>query len=120
QALITGLLFARFARPTAAIKFSRNMLVAPYRGGQALMFRIVNLRSNELVDMNARVNCSWMEDTPDGPVRHYKLLSLERSDVMFFPLAWTLVHPLNEASPLQGLTEEILRERDYQFLVIVS
>ena len=59
QALITGLLFARFARPNAAIRFSRQMVVAPFRGGGGLMFRITNKRENQIIDLTARVNASW-------------------------------------------------------------
>ena len=120
QALITGLLFARFARPTAAIRFSSQMVVAPYRGGRGLMFRIVNKRENQIIDLSARVNCSWLEPTPAGPVRRFKLLELERSTVMLFPLAWTIVHPINEQSPLRGLTDADLRAQDFEFIVLMT
>jgi inward rectifier potassium channel len=96
QALITGLLFARFARPTAAILFSKNMVVGPFQGGRGLMFRITNLRDNQLIDLKARVTASWIERTATGEGRRFRQLTLERSEVIFFPLAWTLVHPITE------------------------
>jgi inward rectifier potassium channel len=120
QALITGLLFARFARPTAAILFSKKMVIAPFQGGRGLMFRITNLRDNQLIDLKARVTASWIERTVKGDGRRFRQLTLERSDVIFFPLAWTLVHPINEESPLYGLSDEDLRTSDFEFLCIIS
>lgn len=116
QALITGLLFARFSRPTAAILYSKQMLIAPFQGGRAAMFRITNLRDSQLLDVHARVNCSWM----DNGVRRFQLLDLERTEVMFFPLAWTIVHPIMPTSPMYGLEEADVLSRDFEFLVIVS
>jgi inward rectifier potassium channel len=120
QALITGLLFARFARPNAAIRFSRQMVVAPFRGDRGLMFRIVNKRENQIIDLTARVNASWMEPGPNGPTRRFQLLELERSTVMFFPLAWTIVHPIDDKSPLRGKTDADLRARSYEFIVLIT
>jgi inward rectifier potassium channel len=120
QALITGLLFARFSRPTAAIRFSSSMLVAPYRGGRGLMLRMANMRDNQIIDLKARVNCSWIEQGVAGIGRKFRLLELERSEVVFFPLAWTLVHPITEESPLWGLSDEDLRKAEFEFLVLVT
>src|SRR5258705_2217973 len=95
QALATGLLFARFARPTAAIVFSHRAIVAPYAGIQALEFRIANRRRrNEIIDLGAQVLYTAFERTGDGHLeRRYHLLPLERNKVTFFPLSWTIVHP---------------------------
>jgi inward rectifier potassium channel len=120
QALITGFLFARFARPRAAIRFSSSMLIAPYRGGRGLMFRIANVRENQLTDIEARVNSSWITQGTGGIGRRFQQLELERSTVMLFPLAWTIVHPINESSPLWGLSEAELRARNFEFLILVS
>lgn len=120
QALITGLLFARFARPSAHIRFSSSMVVSPFRGGTGLMFRIVNTRDNQIIDLTARVNCSWMEHGPNGPMRRFQLLELERATVMLFPLAWTLVHPIDDKSPLRDLTDADLRARSYEFIVLIT
>lgn len=116
QALITGLLFARFSRPTAAILFSENIIVAPHQNGRALMFRITNLRDSQLLDVTARVNCSWM----DGASRRFILLELERSNVMFFPLAWTIVHAITPDSPIYGVTEAQMLGRNFEFLVTIA
>jgi inward rectifier potassium channel len=120
QALITGLLFARFSRPTAAIKFSSQMVVAPYKGGRGLMMRMANMRDNQIIDLTARINSSWLEQGVAGLGRKFQLLELERSEVMLFPLAWTLVHPITEESPLWGLTDEDLKKAEFEFLVLVT
>jgi inward rectifier potassium channel len=120
QALITGLLFARFSRPTAAIRFSSSMVVAPFQGGRGLMLRLANMRYSQIVDLKARVNCSWLEEGASGIGRKFQLLGLERSEVMLFPLAWTLVHPITEESPLWGLADDDLRRAEFEFLVLVS
>lgn len=119
-ALITGLLFARFSRPTAAIRFSSHMVVAPYKGGRGLMMRMANMRDNQIIDLRARINCSWLEAGVAGMGRRFQLLPLERSEVMLFPLSWTLVHPITEESPLWGLSNDDLQKAEFEFLVLVS
>jgi inward rectifier potassium channel len=121
QALATGLLFARFARPTASIAFSRRAVVAPYGEGTALEFRIANRRQSQIIQLEAQVMFSWMaDDGHGGRARRYKLLPLERNSVTFFPLTWTIVHPIDEASPLAHVTHEWLEEVEAEILVLLS
>lgn len=121
QALATGLLFARFTRPTAALLFSDRAVVGPYNDGQGLMFRIVNRRRNEIIQLEAQVLFSAMEpDTRGGTVRRYLPLALERNKVTFFPLSWTIVHPIDAASPLNGRTPEDLERTQAEILVLLS
>jgi inward rectifier potassium channel len=115
-ALVTGLLFARFSRPTAAVVFSTRAVVAPYRGKKGFMFRLTNARTNQLIELEAKVLFSRME----GSSRHYDQLELERKRVVFFPLSWTIVHPIDEKSPMWGMTDEDLAARDAEFLVLLS
>jgi inward rectifier potassium channel len=115
-ALVTGLLFARFSRPTAAIVFSKKAVVTNYRGGKGFMFRLTNARANQLIELEAKVLFSRME----GASRHYDQLELERKRVVFFPLSWTIVHPIDEKSPMWGMTDEDLAVRDAEFLVLLS
>ena len=119
-ALATGLLFARFSRPTARILFSRRAVVAPYRGGTAFEFRIANARSSQLIEVEAKVLFARFEQARGRAVRRFYQLDLERESVVFFPLAWTIVHPISEASPLHGLTSDDLRASDAEFLVLLS
>ena len=121
QALATGLLFARFSRPTASILFSQRAIIAPYSSGQSLQFRIANRRKNEIIQLEAQVLFSAMEsDGRGGLVRRYNLLPLERNKVTFFPLAWTIVHPIDEKSPLAGKTSDDLVQTEAEVLVLLS
>lgn len=122
QALATGLLFARFARPTAAIVFSQRAIVAPYAGIQALEFRIANRRRrNEIIELGAQVLYTAFERTGDGHlVRRYHVLPLERNKVTFFPLSWTIVHPIDENSPLAGKTPADLEREQAEILVLLT
>jgi len=121
QALATGLLFARFTRPTAAVLFSRHAVIAPYNDASALMFRMVNRRRNEIIQLEAQVLFSAMvADGRGGATRKYTLLPLERNKVTFFPLSWTVVHPIDGASPLAGQTRESIAAAQGEILVLLS
>ncbi|MEZ4686115.1 MAG: ion channel [Bacteroidia bacterium] len=116
-AFATGLLYGRFSRPRASILFSDKMLVAPYReGNDALMFRIVNARSSQLVNLRVKVIVNWYENGK----RRYELLGLERDFVTLFPLNWTIVHPLTEESPIWKIMNEKLRQVDPEFMIIIN
>lgn len=119
-ALITGLVFARFSRPVPRIAFSNRALIAPYRDGRALMFRIANERSSQLVDVEARIVLALFDQVDGHATRRFNVLSLERNRVALFPLSWTIVHPIDEGSPLYGLTEQNLAERGAEFLVLLT
>ncbi len=119
-ALITGMLFARFSRPTARILFSDVAVIAPYRGITAFEFRIVNQRNNEIVELGAKVLFSRMERSDGRRVRKFYDLNLERRKVVFFPLSWTIVHPIDENSPLRGVTDQVLREGEAEFLILLT
>jgi len=119
-AIVTGLLFARFARPTAKVAFSRHAVIAPYREITALEFRVANVRSNELIEVSAKVMFSRFEDVDGVRTRRYYPLTLERDNVVFLPLTWTVVHPIDETSPLRGETAESLRSSQAEFLVLLK
>lgn len=119
-ALGTGLIFARFSRPLAGIVFSRHAIIAPYQGIKAFEFRVANRRRNQIVDLEARVIFARLDKT-DGLIRRvFDELELERRQVSFFPLSWTVVHPIDEASPLFGLSRRDLLESDAEFLVLLT
>ncbi|HEX6626515.1 MAG TPA: ion channel [Gemmatimonadaceae bacterium] len=119
-ALATGVMFARFSRPSARIIYSRTAVVAPYRGRTALEFRIANARSSQLIDVQVQVILTKIEATPNGsPVRRFHELPLERQRVVFFPLSWTVVHPIDADSPMWGLTQTDLVNADAELLVLL-
>ena len=116
-ALATGLLYARFSRPQARMLFSRNALISPYRDGTALMFRVANGRKNEMIETEIQVSLS--KALPDGTRRFFEL-PLERSSINFFPLSWTIVHPIDADSPLYGMKAEDFRQAGEFFIQMKS
>jgi inward rectifier potassium channel len=119
-ALVTGILFSRFSRPTPHVTFSDRAVVAPFRGGRALMFRVANERSNQLTDVQARVMLSRLEGPPANRARKFYQLSLDRPQVVFFPLHWVVVHPIDDESPLRGVTPEEFEATDSEILILLS
>lgn len=119
-AFVAGIVFARFSRPMARIAFSRNALVGPYRGITALMFRLVNQKSSELVQLEATLLLTRRKGDARAGEREFISLKLERDGVVFFPLTWTLVHPIDATSPLYGLDDHALRDSDAEFLLLLN
>ncbi len=119
-ALITGMLFSRFSRPTAKILFSDKAVVAPYRGITAFEFRITNGRCNEIIELHATVMYSQFEEVGGRRLRRFYPLQLERERVAFFTLSWTLVHPIDESSPLFGKTDQDLLAANAEILVLLT
>ena len=119
-ALATGLIFARFSRPILHVRFSDHGVVAPYRNETALMFRLGNERRSELVSLTATVTYARFQDCDGVRTRLFDQLPLERSSVLFFPLTWTIVHPIDEHSPLHGVTQQDLLSSQAEFLILLT
>ncbi len=118
-AIASGLVFARFSRPQAHIRFSDNALIAPYHDGTAFQFRLANERRNELIELQAQVVLTMFEGGKGSP-RTFHALPLERTKVTFFPLSWTVVHPIDSSSPLYGMTQEEFERVQPEFLVLLT
>jgi len=120
-ALITGLFFARFSKPRSHIAFSQKALLTAYKDGlNCFQFRIVNTRSHKIINLEASVIFTWLEEKDDELSRHYANLKLERAKVFLFPLNWTIVHPITKKSPLfeKSLTE--LTDMHGEFMVMLK
>jgi inward rectifier potassium channel len=119
-AIATGLLYGRFSRPSARIIYSKNAIIAPYQDGTSLQFRVTNARTNVLMNMDAHVLLMTV-DSSDGQLRRNFIdLPLERPNVYFFPLTWTIVHPIDSASPLFGKTREDLAKLSAELLILIQ
>jgi inward rectifier potassium channel len=118
-ALSTGVIFARFSRPSPKVIYSRNAIVAPYRGQTALEFRIANARRSQLIDVQVQAILTKVERVDGTTLRRFHELNLERNRVVFFPLSWTVVHPIDSTSPLWGLTQDDLVAGDAELLVLL-
>ena len=119
-AVATGIFYGRFSGPVAKIIYSRHIVIAPYLGGTAAMFRVANQRDNDLSELTCQVLLSWAE--PDGKgdeTRKYYGLPLERNAINFLPLSWTIVHPITQDSPLYGYTEERFANTNAEFITLI-
>ncbi len=119
-ALFTGLMYSRFSRPGPGIRFSRSMLYAPHKEGHAFMFRAANERSSNLTGLEVRVLMSLVVDDNGRPTRRYQALKVENSRITYFPLNWTIVHPVDAESPLHGLTREDIEALEVEFMVMIT
>lgn len=120
HALVTGMFFARFSRPTPKIKFSKRAVISPHQESKALMFRLVNLRASQLIEVEVQVLLARFINESGKVVRRFEFLELEREKLSFFPLAWTVVHPIDEESPLYNLTPEDLKTSDAEILILLT
>ena len=120
-ALLTGLFFARFSKPKAYIAFSKNILIAPDReGNKSLQFRIVHKVKDKIIDLEARMTMTWLEKDGDRVRRMFAKLPLQIERIFLFPLNWTLVHAIDENSPLYDLKYNDVLSKNVEILVVVK
>lgn len=117
-ALITGILYGRFSRPRAYLRFSKHALIAPYHDKTGFMFRFVSSKENHNLT-NVEVTVTFSITDPDTKQFGFYNLPLERNRVDSLPMNWTIVHPVDENSPLTGLTEDDLKASDAEVYVLV-
>ncbi|TMI79929.1 MAG: transporter [Bacteroidetes bacterium] len=119
-AIATGLIYGRFARPRAHLVFSDYATITSYRDKKGLMFRFACFKEHHaLSDVTVQVNLAMLIQE-DGQANYkYYVLALERSHIENLPMNWTVVHPIDEQSPLVGFSEEDLRAADVELYVTV-
>lgn len=116
-AIGTGIFYGRFARPSAEILFSDNAIIHHNNDKRFLQFRIVNRRKNILMDVEATVILVWNEENYQ---RRYFQLDLETSQIVFFPMNWTLVHEISKDSPLHNRDHEELIAMNAELLILIK
>jgi len=120
-AIVAGATFARFARPRARLLFAQHPVVGPHDGVRMLMVRFANERVNAITEAAAQLWLSRAEQTAEGATfRKFYRLRLTRDDNPVFALTWTLMHPLDEESPLHGWSKEDLACSDAALVLIFS
>jgi inward rectifier potassium channel len=120
-ALVTGLVFSKFSRPTARVLFSRNAVITTFDGVPSLLFRMANERGNQIAEALAHLVLLRIERTPEGEeVRRVHDLRLRRSQSAFFAFTWLVVHPITPDSPLFGETAATLKEKDLDLVASVT
>ena len=120
-AMITGLMFARFSRPSGKLVFSNRMIVAPYAAVTSLQFRVANQRTSVMAEVDARILLMTVEPDDSGELkRKFVELSLERGGVLFLALTWTIVHIIDEASPLWSKSHADLERLQAELLILIK
>jgi inward rectifier potassium channel len=120
-AVATGLVFARFSRPTARVLFSRVAVISPYNGVETLSFRAANLRQNQILQAEVGVVLLRDEETQEGDtIRRFYDLKLARHRSPVFALTFTVMHPIDHDSPLYGATAETLRAQNAELIVTAT
>jgi inward rectifier potassium channel len=121
MAMASGLMFSKFARPTARVIFSDKVIVSTRNGKPCLVMRMANGRGNEIVEATLRVSILKPEITAEGErMRRFHDLVLTRSQTPLFTLTWMVIHEINETSPLFGETEASLREMSVRLIVTLT
>jgi inward rectifier potassium channel len=119
-AVFTGLIYGRFSKPIAFLKFSDHAVIAPYKDKMGLMFRFASFKNmHTLTDVEVKANLALL--VPEDGKATYKFyeLTLERSQIQNLPMNWTVVHPIDADSPLLGLNEEDIKTADVEIYVLV-
>jgi inward rectifier potassium channel len=120
MAVITGLIFIRFSRPIARIVFSKSLVLAPFNGQPALMFRIANLRDQAMAEAEFRIMLMRDEPTTEGEVlRRFYPLTLQFDRLILFPAIITVRHIIDERSPLHRLTLADMERDDSRFIASI-
>ncbi len=120
-AVVTGLVFAKFSRPRARVLFSQPILFTRYHGQRCLMFRVANARGNEVLEARIRVSVLRPEASPEGHrLRRLYELKLERERTPMFALSWSVMHIIDDHSPLFKITADTLHEENALFVVTLS
>jgi inward rectifier potassium channel len=117
-ALVTGLLYGRFSKPKADIQYSNDALIAPYGDITGFMFRIANRKQNELIETECKLALAINNLVTKK--RDFHFLELERNQINFLPFTWTIVHPIDDKSPLFDITEKELEARDAEFVILIK
>lgn len=118
---ITGLLYGRFSKPKASIEFSDNIIHRDFKEGKALMFRLMNSKTDVMINPKASVTLAITElDEEHGYKRNFYQLQLERDHITYLPTTWTLVHEITEESPLYKFSKKELKNLKGEFLIMIT
>jgi inward rectifier potassium channel len=119
-AVVTGLMYGRFARPRAYLKFSHNILISPYKGGRALMFRVASYKNNNLTDAETQATAA-LHVMEDGKiVTRFYPLKLEITKINSLALSWTIVCALDEDSPMYNYSRQDFTDSRMEVIVAIK
>ncbi len=119
-AMSTGIVFAKLSRSTARCVFTRHAVISPIDGVPSLVFRIGNQRGNQIVDAKIRVVLFRTERTSEGRTHYRQLdLPLVRDQALSLFRSLSVIHPIDEASPLRGETPASMKVDEIELQVMV-
>jgi inward rectifier potassium channel len=121
MSVVTGLVFSKFAQPKAKVRFTEKILVTKYDGKPTLMFRMGNMRGNQIVE--ARLMAVWTQEalTAEGVLfRKLQNLKLVRDTTVLFSLSWTVMHEIDETSPLYNMNLKDLEDKKVQIIISMT
>jgi len=119
-AIATGLLYGRFSKPKTKMLFSENALISPYNGITGLMIRVANPKNSQLIETGAKMIFSQIENENGVDKRKFYTLDLEMSNISLFATSWTVVHPINENSPLYGTNTDDIKNKNVELIVLIN
>ena len=120
-ALTTGLVFAKFSRPSAKIIYSKNMLLTNFDGKRVLMFRMANARSNQIISANVELHYLYNSQTAEGiKIVRFAPMTLQKSYSPVFSLSWSVFHTVDESSPLYGLDIDQIHNSRFEFMIVFN
>jgi len=119
-ALAAGLFYGRFSRPRSFLKFSDVAVIAPYKDITAFMFRTVPYKNNHLMEAEVKLTMGMRIDRNGEEKNEFYTLNVEFSKINALVLNWTIVHPINEDSPIHGMSLEDLRKAKFEILVYLK
>lgn len=120
-AIATGLIYGRFAKPKSYLLFSDNALISPYQDKTALMFRLATYKDNHtLTNVEIKVNIALRIENNGHATYNFYDLTLERYKIDNLPMNWTVVHAIDENSPLHGFTKEDMEVADVELYVLIT
>jgi inward rectifier potassium channel len=117
----TGVIFARVSRPTARVMFSRNALITRHEGRTTFMIRAANERANQILEAEVSLSITRLERTAEGQMmRRFEDLKVVRARTPLFALTWSIIHVIDDTSPLHGYTRERMQAQGLQIIVVLS
>ena len=119
-AIATGLFYGRFSKPQAFIKFSENALIAPFKNGKALMFRICPYKNTNLTDVEVKITLAYQLEENGEKINKFFPLNLDIEKINALTLSWTLVHEITEESPLFGLTADDYKTNSGEIIILAK
>jgi inward rectifier potassium channel len=120
-ALFTGIIFARFSRPYARVVFSKVAIITPFDGVPTLMFRAANQRGNQILDAAITLTVARNQTTKEGlRMRRFEELKPVRERTSLFALSWTVMHRIDETSPLYGITPDMCDDSQLEIIALLS